>query len=192
MNFYSEICIPHKRNAEATRARILLAAQEAFSTTGYSGTGIREIANIAGISSALLVRYFGSKAHLFEEALNASLADVDPSEWEESEFGQQLATGLIDPDNKVRTAMMIVLASGDPEAAAIAARATGEHGQNAVAGWLKGEHAHERALATSMMAAGYVIYAGQLPLHPSTDMSKVRQWFVATIDRLVSGEEWAE
>jgi len=56
---------PKRRNAPKTKAKILAASQEAFAELGYSQAGIRDIAAIAGVSSTLLLRYFGSKPALF-------------------------------------------------------------------------------------------------------------------------------
>lgn len=183
--------VSYKRNAAASRARILEAAQEAFSTTGYSHTGIRDIAKMAGVSSTLLVRYFGSKAQLFEEALVASMRARGMVRWGREDFAEKLADALIDPAGDIRGPMIVALGSGDPEAAAIAARVTVKHGIKVMADWLDGEDAEGRTLAMGMMAAGYVIYARQLPL-PSTDLSNVRQWFIVTMKKLVEGKGWKD
>src|SRR3546814_8586971 len=45
---------PKRRNAIQTKAKILAAAQQAFSETGYSQSGIRDIAATAYVSSTLL------------------------------------------------------------------------------------------------------------------------------------------
>ena len=50
------------RDAGRTRAAILDAAQEAFSSRGYLATGVREVTAAAGVNPALVSRYFGSKA----------------------------------------------------------------------------------------------------------------------------------
>ena len=49
-----------QRDATRTRAAILHAAQQAFSTKGYLDTGVREITAAAGVNPALVSRYFGS------------------------------------------------------------------------------------------------------------------------------------
>src|SRR3546814_3398015 len=47
---------PKRRNAIQTKAKILAAAQQAFSETGYSQSGIRDIAAIADVSSTQIGR----------------------------------------------------------------------------------------------------------------------------------------
>ncbi|PWN01920.1 TetR/AcrR family transcriptional regulator [Nocardioides silvaticus] len=60
-----------------TRAEILVAARNAFAEQGFAGTTIRAIANAAGVDTALVHHYFGSKDDLFVAALEAP---VDPRE----------------------------------------------------------------------------------------------------------------
>ncbi|MEU8340408.1 TetR family transcriptional regulator [Spirillospora sp. NPDC048832] len=58
-----------KRDREATRRRILEAARDLFGEHGYDGVTVRMIAARAEANVALVNRYFGSKAALFEEVL---------------------------------------------------------------------------------------------------------------------------
>lgn len=54
--------------ASVTRDEILDAAETVFSTLGYAGTSMREVAQKAKVTQALISYYFGSKFGLFEEA----------------------------------------------------------------------------------------------------------------------------
>ncbi len=54
-----------RRDAGATRAAILAAATRRFACQGYERVGVREIAADAGVTAALVNRYFGSKEGLF-------------------------------------------------------------------------------------------------------------------------------
>ena len=58
-----------RRDAAATREAILEAATRRFATQGYGGAGVREIAADAGVTAALVNRYFGSKEGLFAEVI---------------------------------------------------------------------------------------------------------------------------
>jgi AcrR family transcriptional regulator len=58
-----------KRDREATRRRILDAARDLFGEHGYDGVTVRMIASAADANTALVNRYFGSKAALFGEVL---------------------------------------------------------------------------------------------------------------------------
>src|ERR1700739_3947441 len=55
-----------ERLARADRERLMLrAAGEAFSTQGFHGSSMDEIARAAGITKPMLYRYFGSKEGLY-------------------------------------------------------------------------------------------------------------------------------
>lgn len=60
-----------KKDAAATRAALLRAAQLEFSRVGYDAASTREIAASAGANPALINRYFGGKEGLFEAAIAA-------------------------------------------------------------------------------------------------------------------------
>ena len=62
-----------RRDAAATREAILEAATRRFATQGYGSAGVREIAADAGVTAALVNRYFGSKEGLFAEAIRRAL-----------------------------------------------------------------------------------------------------------------------
>jgi len=57
------------RQKEATRASILEAALQEFSTHGYEGTSTRSIAALAGVHHALIKYYFQSKETLWRAAV---------------------------------------------------------------------------------------------------------------------------
>ncbi|MBB5890782.1 TetR family transcriptional regulator [Kutzneria kofuensis] len=58
-----------RRDASATKAALLRAAQELFTERGYERTTVRDIADRAGVNQALLFRYFGTKEDLFHAVL---------------------------------------------------------------------------------------------------------------------------
>ncbi|WP_335935146.1 TetR/AcrR family transcriptional regulator [Streptomyces sp. PTD5-9] len=58
-----------RRDAAATRRRLLDAARDLFAERGYEATTVRSIAARAGVNQALLFRYFGSKQGLLTEVL---------------------------------------------------------------------------------------------------------------------------
>jgi AcrR family transcriptional regulator len=51
--------------SEATRAALMQAARELFTTQGYAGTNREEIAAAAGVTRGALYHHFGSKEALF-------------------------------------------------------------------------------------------------------------------------------
>jgi AcrR family transcriptional regulator len=62
-----------RRDAAATRVAILEAATRRFATQGYERAGVREISADAGVTAALVNRYFGSKEGLFAEVIKRAL-----------------------------------------------------------------------------------------------------------------------
>ncbi|MFS0892747.1 TetR family transcriptional regulator [Microbacterium sp. 179-I 3D3 NHS] len=61
-----------------SRERIIAAAVHEFGEQGYDGATVRSIAARAGVDSALVHHYFGTKADLFAEAVGIPLRpDVD-------------------------------------------------------------------------------------------------------------------
>jgi AcrR family transcriptional regulator len=60
-------CIaPRQRDATATRARLLDAAEAQFAAHGFAGSRVDEIARAAGINVQLIYRYFGDKSGLHQ------------------------------------------------------------------------------------------------------------------------------
>ncbi len=67
---------PATDDTEDKRAAILDAARVAFAARGYDGASVRAIAAAAGVDPALVHHYFGTKEHVFVEAMNLP---IDPS-----------------------------------------------------------------------------------------------------------------
>ena len=74
-----DVKVPNHRSsvANAKRTAILDAARELFLKSGYSATGMTEIAALADVSTATLYKYFRSKDILFGEIINRSTANLD-------------------------------------------------------------------------------------------------------------------
>ncbi len=76
---------PTEKRSDRTKAAILRAARLRLASHGYDRTTIRAVAADAGIDPSMVMRYFVSKAHLFDAALDIDLrlpdlADVAPDE----------------------------------------------------------------------------------------------------------------
>jgi AcrR family transcriptional regulator len=65
---------PPRTESVGTRDRILRAAREEFSERGYEKTSVRGIAKAAGVDSALVHHYFGTKEQVFEAAVEVAFA----------------------------------------------------------------------------------------------------------------------
>src|SRR6476660_7923444 len=62
-----------ERRSDRTKAAILRATREHLAAHGYDRTTIRGVAADAGIDPSMVMRYFGSKAKLFDAALDIDL-----------------------------------------------------------------------------------------------------------------------
>lgn len=69
------------RNAEATRARILDAAEREFAARGFAGARLREIAGAARVQPALIHHYFADKSGLYEAVLDRGLELMHSVSW---------------------------------------------------------------------------------------------------------------
>ena len=67
---------PATDDTEDKRAAILAASRVAFAERGYDGASVRAIAAAAGVDPALVHHYFGTKEHLFVEAMHLP---IDPA-----------------------------------------------------------------------------------------------------------------
>jgi AcrR family transcriptional regulator len=65
---------PPRNESADTRDRILDAAREEFSERGYEKTSVRGIAKAAGVDSALVHHYFGTKEQVFEASVEVAFA----------------------------------------------------------------------------------------------------------------------
>jgi AcrR family transcriptional regulator len=182
---------PRKRNADTTKARILDAAQEVFARTSFSDAGIREIATLAEVSTTLLLQYFGTKAGLYEAALNAAMPLAAVLSQPRETFGPALATALLKPGLAIRPPLMMALAAGNAEAATIAARVMEERSIAPLAKWLGPPHARARALEIAALATGLVTYTKHLPLRANTrrDVKHMAEWFAKSVQRIVDAAD---
>ena len=67
----------HQSRSDETRARILAAAVECFTRSGYDATGVAEICAHAGVSKGAFYHHFPSKQTAFLALMDLWLNDVD-------------------------------------------------------------------------------------------------------------------
>jgi AcrR family transcriptional regulator len=84
------------RRSDRTRAGILRAARERFAAEGYDRTTIRAVAADADIDPSMVMRYFGSKAQLFEAALTIDLRLPDLAGVPSAELPRLLVRHFLD------------------------------------------------------------------------------------------------
>ena len=84
-----------KRNPDVTRAAILQAALEEFSSVGLSGARVDNIAKRAGVSKPMIYDYFGDKNAVYAAALREAYIQIRQGETE-------LALDLHAPEEAIR------------------------------------------------------------------------------------------
>jgi AcrR family transcriptional regulator len=106
---------PRRRDAGATRARLLEAARELFLARGYSAIGLREVAANAGVDVTLVRRYFGSKERLFAEATDVSENVDEVLRAADDALGERLIGRVLGARRDVDAPLFALLrSSGDP------------------------------------------------------------------------------
>jgi AcrR family transcriptional regulator len=65
-----------EQSENTRKTAILRAAEDVFSHRGFAGASIRLIASAAGVNSALVGYYFGTKAELYETVFSARYLDI--------------------------------------------------------------------------------------------------------------------
>lgn len=105
------------RSADVKQA-IRDSATHLFATQGFAATGVREIAERAGVDPALVIRHFGSKAALFLGTMTLPGSWSHAVEGPIGETGERLARFVFDHRRKVAASGMYVAmirASDNPE-----------------------------------------------------------------------------
>lgn len=182
---------PRPRDAEQTRADILRAARIAFATRGYTQAGIRDIAKEAGITAALVVRYFGSKRELF-------LAAIDTGEQMAAFFqGGREGLGLrvvqylmTKPLHEADTLSMMLLGAADDEIRELSTNSLQQTFTKPLAKWLDGPGAEARAVLILAAISGVWTYRGLLPIKPlsgSTPDAAVVTALASMLQGLIDG-----
>ncbi|MCF8709437.1 TetR family transcriptional regulator [Rhizorhapis sp. SPR117] len=153
---------------------------------------MRAITKEAGVSNALVNRYFGTKEKLFEEALTNSLEASSILELPRTGFGEAMVELLLrGPRSGASPLAMIMLASGDPRARAIAQRLLIDVVYHPLARWLGSDLGKLRAARFMIISAGFVIYSQIYTLdmlnpipHP-----ELRSWLARELQSLVDEGE---
>ncbi|MDP3676556.1 MAG: TetR family transcriptional regulator [Novosphingobium sp.] len=177
-----------QRDAQRTRAAILDAARDAFSSRGYAAAGLREITAAAGVNPALVSRYFGSKEKLFEAALAELLDGAVLTRGPRETFGEAVVALLTDHTAARRNPLpMMLFAGADPGARAIVQRLLEELTLAPLADWLGPVEGRSRAARFAALASGLTVYRA---IYPLTELASpldpaARAWFAATFQSLV-------
>ncbi|GIF04346.1 TetR/AcrR family transcriptional regulator [Actinoplanes siamensis] len=104
-----------RRTGAATREEIRSAATRLFHEKGYSRTSVRDIAALAEINPALVIRHFGSKEMLFLDTMRLTVDDDPLLDVPPAEFGERFVERLLADDDMRGVYLALVRGSGEPQ-----------------------------------------------------------------------------
>ena len=151
---------PRPRNAEATRAAILVAARERFARDSYDDVGMRDIARDVGVDAALVSRYFGSKEDLFLAVLDSCANGRDLMDGGREGFGQRVARDVIfegGNEGKLKKLLIMLRSIGSSKAMELVQRTGSESFFDPFAAWIGGEDAAVRARLAAATIMGMAV-----------------------------------
>ncbi len=151
-----------RRDAAATREAILQAATRRFTTEGYQRAGAREIAADAGVTAALVNRYFGSKEGLFAEVIDRALDMRHLLQGQRGDLAHHLARVMVygqeDTLGRVSTPLLLLLHSAtEPHAVKLFRRDLDRTAIPLLAEQIGGDDAAVRAAMVMAQLTGFAI-----------------------------------
>jgi AcrR family transcriptional regulator len=170
---------------------LLEAARLAFTRRGYEATGVREIADMAGVDKALITRYFGSKEGLFAEAVPATFDATLVFQGDHADFGERAVRRLVEnrrPDCFDPTIALLRSVS-DPGASDHLRAGVEQRLVAPAAAWLGGEDAVLRAAILVAQLAGLELMINVLQLGPfkAADTDSLVRLLAPVLQAVVDG-----
>lgn len=181
-----------QRDADRTRTAILDAAQTLFSTRGFSNTGVRDVADLAGVNSALVGRYFGSKEGLFR-AVMERMSSISPLlQGDRSRFGADMMAALCDSPDASSPLAMMILSATDPAAHAVSMEYLETKVIAPLARWLGPPDGKARAARLHILWNGFLTSWKLLPIQALSGarLASTRRWMETMTQAIV--DEGAE
>ena len=184
-------------DATITRAKIIEAAADLFVERDYESVGMREIASKAGVTAAMINRYFGTKESLFIELMGNAFSFEFFTKCERHEYGETVASSMFEPcgpfkdeeeHNKHFKSFQIVMRS---------ATLDGAHPQiqeyldkqlwQPLIKWLGGKNAHERAELIVSTLIGFVLMHKKIgsPSQSKSNIELLRTMLATTLQNYV-------
>ena len=182
----------HPRSASATRERIRLAARERFARDGFERTTIRQVAAVAGVDPALVMRYFGSKPRLFAAAAELDIRMPRLAEVPREHLGEALARHFVHRWESDDTLQAILRAAATHPEAAERMREVFAEQLLPVArelGTDRSEAATRAALAASqVLGMALTRYVLRFPAIVELGHDDLVAWIAPTLQRYLTGD----
>ena len=154
--------VKRRRGAAATREAILEAATRRFASHSYERAGVREIAADAGVTAALVNRYFGSKERLFAEVIKRALDMKDLLQDQQGNLADHLARVMVNGQEGARdrayTPLLLLLHSTtEPQAVKLFRSDLNRTALPLLAEQIGGDDAAVRAVMVMAQLTGFAI-----------------------------------
>lgn len=182
------------RKSDRTRAAILSSARDEFAACGYKGTTIRAIAAAVDVDPALVIRYFGSKEQLYNEAIDLQLDLPDLASVPREQMGEHLIRHFLnkwDSEQHREAYMFLFRAAFTNEIAAAHMRTTfcEQIVPHHIALLDDPEEAATRsaAIMTQLFGLGACRYFLRIPTLAEADIEDLVARFAPTIQRYLTG-----
>ena len=88
------------------------AASQLFPANGYAGTSVRDIAGVAGVDPALVIRHFGSKENLFLETMTMQLDQQPLIGLPIETLGESFIRFVLNADDQVKGVYLALMRAG--------------------------------------------------------------------------------
>lgn len=177
--------------SEPTKDAIRAAAKDMFSVRGFGGTSVRDIAKVAGVNAALVIRYFGSKEGLFLETMSIDDGFSGLTDPPIADLGRTIVSRLIGGRNESAQLFYTALmrASDRPDVRARLMSATSKHIVEPLTARLPGPDARLRAALIAAQITGlldqlWILEDSELSGMPQDDIVELYGW---SIQALVDG-----
>lgn len=189
---------PPRGEGGDARARILTAAADEFGELGYDGATMRGIAARAGVDPALLHHYFGSKADLLGEVVDAPMRpDIDVPrllDGPRDALGEGIVRYVLEawesPSTRARGTALLRAALGNKLTTPLLAGFLSRELIGRIAARLDTDDAALRAALAASQIAGLLVARYILQLAPIAEASvdELVQRIGPTIQRYLTGE----
>lgn len=183
--------------SSGARERILAGAVEEFGELGYDAATIRGIATRAGVDTALVHHYFGTKGDLFTQVIDAPMRpDVDIPEMlarPREELGERIARYVLEawerPDVSKRGVLLLRSALGNRLTTPLVAGFLSRELLGRIAAQLDGTDAELRAGLVASQIAGMLIarHVLKLPALTAASVDDLVAWIGPTLQRYIDG-----
>lgn len=175
------------------RERILAAAIDEFGESGYDGATMRGIAARAGVDSALVHHYFGTKADLFGETVGAPLRPdlalpailAGPRDEVGARIVRYLLESMDDPEVRRRGVALLRTAIGNKLTTPLLAGFLSRELISRLAHTAGGDDAELRATLAASQIAGMLIarYVLRLPALADASIDELVERIGPTVQR---------